>query len=239
MRMKNKPDGTKYKCVFFDLDHTLWDFEANARETLLELYNHHSLVSRGVGQFDAFFMQFRAVNLSLWDQFDRGLIDNMFIRRERFKRILESFNAYEEKLSQQLTEHFLTTLPLKCNLIPRAIEILDYLAERYNLTVITNGLDEIQNRKMSSGNLHGYFDHIITSQRTGHRKPEKEIFEYALQVNAVKAGEAIMIGDNLIADIGGARNASIDSVFLNRDQLQHTAQVDYEISCLGELREIL
>lgn len=229
----------KYKCVFFDLDHTLWDYEKNSDETLAELYDKHRLQSLGVTTVDAFCSKFREVNLRLWDQFDTGQITGDVIRKERFKQILDSFGAYEQTLSAKLSEEYLTTCPTKSNLIPGAHEILEYLLDHYKLTVITNGFEEIQNIKLTSGRLHRYFNYIITSEKAGHRKPAKGIFEYALRVNDVSETEAIMIGDNLLTDIGGARNAMIDSVFFNPERFTHDADVPYEISSLSELREIL
>ena len=93
--------------------------------------------------------------------------------------------------------------------MPYALEVLDYLSARYKLSVITNGFEEIQHVKMTSSNILKYFDHVITSQKAGHRKPSPEIFECALRYNDIKCHQAIMIGDNLVADVGGARAASI------------------------------
>jgi len=230
----------KYRCVFFDLDHTLWDFETNSRETLLELYAAYSLEAKGVPSVSEFQHRFRIVNDHLWDQYDRGLIGSEVIRQERFKNILQHFEAYEEALCADLSKDYLHACPKKGHLMPGAIEILEYLAAAsYNLTVVTNGFEEIQHIKMASGNLQSYFNHIITSQKAGHRKPAREIFDFALQANGAKHHEAIMIGDNLVADIGGARNAAIDTVFFNPEKNIHSVAMDYEIAHLGELRHIL
>jgi YjjG family noncanonical pyrimidine nucleotidase len=229
----------KYKCIFFDLDHTLWDYETNSMHTLQELFVQYQLESKGVIGFDRFFQTFRHVNLSLWDLYDTGRITSEVIRRERFKQILEAFDAYEEQLSDDLSRDYLNVCPTKCNLMPGAVETLDYLSKNYSLTVVTNGFEEIQNIKLTSGGLHQYFDHIITSQKAGHRKPAKEIFDYALRVNGADNSETIMIGDNPITDIGGAKNASIDAVLFNPDQVDHEIDVHYEIASLGELRQIL
>ena len=229
----------KYKCIFFDLDHTLWDYEANSRETLCDLHAHFGLSTRGVQDVDAFCNTFREVNEKLWVLYDNGTIDSEVIRRDRFRLILEAFHAYEEKLSSELSKEYLSCCPAKCNLIPEALETLHYLSTRYNLTIITNGFEETQNRKLTAGNLHQFFDHIITSQTAGHRKPAREIFHYALKQNNVLAEEAVMVGDNLITDIGGARNAAIDSVFFNPGKISHNEAVKYEITMLGELRQLL
>jgi putative hydrolase of the HAD superfamily len=107
------------------------------------------------------------------------------------------------------------------------------------MTIVTNGFDEIQTLKMTAGNLHRYFDHIVTSQKAGHRKPAKGIFEYAMKINNASADEVVMIGDNLVTDIGGAINASIDTIFFNPEKINHGVNVKHEIGCLSELQKIL
>lgn len=229
----------QYQTIFFDLDHTLWDYETNSRETLVELYDQFNLLTRGVENIDQFHLHFREVNLTLWEQYDTGKIGSEVIRKERFKRILERFNAYDSTLSDQLSTEYLSICPAKCNLMPHAIDTLQYLSTRYSLTVITNGFEEIQKIKLKAGNLLSYFDHIITSQMCGYKKPAKEIFDYALSLHKTPAARAMMVGDNLITDIGGALNASIAGVYYNPDQLAHSATVSHEIQHLRELRTFL
>jgi YjjG family noncanonical pyrimidine nucleotidase len=233
-----RDSGRSYKCVFFDLDHTLWDYECNSRETLRELYEEFNLERRGI-PLDGFRDLFKQVNFELWEAYDRGLITNDVIRTQRFRRVLAHFGVEDETLNQNLAHEFFHGCPKKATLVPHAKEILEYLSENYMLTVITNGFEEIQAVKLRSGDITHYFDHVITSQKAGHRKPSREIFEYALSVNKLECHEAIMIGDNLITDIGGARNACIDAVFYNPASVEHGEQVDHEIRCLSELRNIL
>jgi YjjG family noncanonical pyrimidine nucleotidase len=229
----------QFKCIFFDLDHTLWDYETNSRETLQELFDAHLLQEKGVADFESFFQEFKRVNAALWELYDHGKIGSEVIREERFKQILEAFNAYEKKLSDDISHEYLYTCPKKGNLMPHAKETLTYLAERYRLSIITNGFEEIQNTKLTSGNLHQFFDHIVTSQQAGHKKPAREIFEYTLLKNKVSSGEAIMIGDNLITDIGGAQKASLAHVFYNPDKFNHNERVMMEINSLHELCSLL
>lgn len=230
---------TAYTCIFFDLDHTLWDYETNSKETLYELYDSYSLHSKGVHNSESFYLQFRKVNTYLWDLYDRGIISNEVIRNERFKRVLNFFHADEEKLCQDLSADYLRICPAKGTLMPCALEIVKYLSERYNLTVVTNGFEEIQHTKLTAGNLTGYFDHVITSQKAGYKKPARQIFEFALKLNGAACHQAIMIGDNLINDIGGARNAAIDTVFFNPEDIEHNEEVIHEIKHLKELHDIL
>jgi YjjG family noncanonical pyrimidine nucleotidase len=228
-----------YTCVLFDLDHTLWDYERNSRETLFELYHQYDLLSKGVLEFEKFHEQFRIINTELWELYDNGHIDSSVIRKERFRKILQAFYLYEDDLSQQISRDYLNTCPTKSYLMPHAIEVLEYLNKKYTLAVVTNGFEEIQNTKLSSSKLTHYFNHVVTSQKAGCKKPSKEIFDYALRMNGAQCHQAIMIGDNLITDMGGARNSSIDSVFFNPDSLKHDSIVSYEINSLADLRQIL
>src|SRR5688572_13112061 len=237
--MRNGNEPKKYSCIFFDLDHTLWDYETNSRETLVDLYHHYDLVAKGVSSCDEFTAQFSIVNTKLWDLYDRGIIGSEVIRKERFKQILQTFKISEEKLCEDLSFNYLEQCPRKGHLMPYAKEVLDYLSVHYKLSVITNGFDEIQNMKMQSTNLLPYFDHIITSQRAGCRKPSCEIFNFALTCNGIKNYQAIMVGDNLITDIGGACNAYIDAVFYNPEKIANDGMYAHEIHSLSELRELL
>jgi YjjG family noncanonical pyrimidine nucleotidase len=238
--MEAKTLGMKeYKCIFFDLDHTLWDYETNSRNTLIELYEQHELKRKGVADCDSFHQHFQEVNLHLWDQYDRGLIDSHVIRSDRFKIILKNFRAFDQQLSDKLSSDYLSLCPTKGFLMPYALEVIQYLSEKYTLTIITNGFDEIQHIKMRSSNILSYFKYLITSQKAGCRKPAKQIFEHALALNNAQPSEAIMIGDNLVADIGGAKNAMIDCIYYNPLGFSHAETVNHEIKCLSELFSIL
>jgi putative hydrolase of the HAD superfamily len=229
----------KYECIFFDLDHTLWDFETNSRETLRELYDAFDLYVKGVTGFTEFHKRFKEVNEALWVLYDAGQITSEVIRTERFRQVLEAFGAYDEDLSQKLSHEYLYSCPKKSALMPHALETLDYLAGKYSLSVITNGFDEIQYSKLNSGKLLPFFKHIVTSQRAGHKKPAKEIFDFTLSKNLADPHQAIMIGDNLTTDIAGARNALIDAVYFNPDKNRQPHDATHEIDSLRQLQSIL
>lgn len=229
----------KYKTIFFDLDHTLWDYETNSKETLEDLYVGYGLQTMGVPTLAAFQENFHEVNESLWYLYDRGLIDSTVIRQERFKKILAPFQITNEKLIGDLSHDYLYNCPRKGALLPGALPVLEYLQHKYALTLITNGFEEIQTMKLASGNITHYFDHVITSQKAGFKKPAREIFDYALQLRGHEAAHAVMIGDNLTTDIAGARNASVDTIFFNPDRKPHEEEVTHEIAALTELMTIL
>lgn len=228
-----------YKVIFFDLDHTLWDYESNSCETLQELFDSYSLSAIGIPDCTVFQKQFKKVNTELWELYDRGLITNEVIRKERFRKILSHFSIDNETLCEKISLDYLYACPKKSGLVPYAVETLQYLSGHYSMTVVTNGFEEIQNLKLAAGDLHKYFEHIVTSQKAGAKKPSREIFEYAMKANFVQPHEVVMIGDNLITDIGGALNASIDTIYFNPEKIEHDVHVKHEIACLSELRNIL
>jgi YjjG family noncanonical pyrimidine nucleotidase len=228
-----------YKCVLFDLDHTLWDYESNCAETISELFHKYELKQKGVASPAHFLETFNAINTPLWDQYDRGEIHRDVIRFERFNRILLQVGVNDYQLSLQMSADYVAESPRKKNLMPFAMEVLDYLHVKYDMYIVTNGFDEIQGTKLTSTGIGKYFKDVITSEKASHKKPAKEIFDFTLQQKGYQADDAIMIGDNLLTDIAGAQNASIDTVFYNATGLRHNTKVTHEITSLKELKGIL
>lgn len=228
-----------YQCVLFDLDHTLWDYETNCEETLKNMYRHFELDHLGVASFPEFLKSFISVNNALWDQYDRGIIQHEAIRYDRFHRILKESGVDDFEMSLKLSKHYMLESPKGKNLMPQAIDTLDYLVANYPLYIITNGFSEIQSVKLASSGIEKYFKRIITSEQAGHKKPAREIFDFALTQNGFHSHQAIMVGDNLLTDMAGARNAEIDHVFFNPNRITNEEQVTYEIHGLLELKDIL
>lgn len=131
-------------------------------------------------------------------------------------RTLLDFKIGDEKLARQMGERFLDILPEKKGVFPHTFEILNYLRDKqYALHLITNGFEKTQWRKLNSSGLNIYFTEVITSEGSNSVKPQKEIFDFALQKAGARKEQSIMIGDNPDADIGGAVNAGWDSIFVN------------------------
>ncbi len=228
----------KYKSIFFDLDHTLWDFETNSREALTELHHSFQLARKGI-ELQAFLAAFKKVNTGLWHLYDTGKIKQDVIRLKRFHRIFQEFGVEEYELSLTFSSEYVSQSPKKGNLLPHAKEVLDHLLPTYPMHIITNGFSEIQGTKMASSGIEKYFQSVVTSEKAGHKKPSKEIFDYALSTNNLLANEVVMIGDNLATDMGGAKNASIDTIYFNPEKIAHGEQLTHEIESLIELKYIL
>jgi len=228
-----------YRCIFFDLDHTLWDYETNASSTLVDLYDKYELDHRYAVNQEDFIQSFKTVNHALWDLYDTGQITRNVIREERFSRVLRQLGIENNSLAYQLSTDYILQSPRKSALLPNVIETIQYLYKKYPLYIITNGFDDIQETKLNASGIHHYFLSVISSEKAGHKKPAAEIFNFALHLSGYQARESIMIGDNLLTDISGANNAGIDCVYYNPGSIPHSAATTYEIRDMGELKGIL
>lgn len=230
----------QYRQLFFDLDHTLWDFEANSKETLADLYQTNLLLNRGVTDFEQFFTHYSFHNHRLWDRYTKGFIRQEELRWKRMWLALLEFKIADEPLAKKMSVEFLETLPTKKKLFPYTFEILEYLKNKhYKMHLVTNGFESVQHNKLRESNLTAYFDHVITSEASNSLKPNKEIFEYALQKAGAVVAESIMIGDNQDADIQGGINAGMDTIFVNHLKVAPTVKSTYMIHHLKELENIL
>lgn len=225
--------------MFFDLDHTLWDFDRNSGEALSELYEVHGFQSRGVGPFSVFYHTFLRVNGELWNRFDRGLVPHSYIRENRFRLVFDSLGVEDCSDSLKLGESYLSILPYKPHLIEGAMEVLDYVRLKgYRLHIITNGFEHVQFAKMDASRIRGYFDHIVASDRINARKPEARIFEHAMSLAKTDSSSGMMIGDNLEADIAGGNAVGMDTVYFG-ENAGGKSEATYMITSLKELMNIL
>jgi putative hydrolase of the HAD superfamily len=228
-----------YKDLFFDLDHTIWDFELNSKETLWDLHLKYELEAKGIHDFDVFYSQYSVHNHRLWDRYTKGFIKQEELRWKRIYLSLLEYKIADEALSKEMSVDYLDILPNKKNLFPYTIEILDYLKNKdYKMHLITNGFESVQFKKIKNSNIADYFIEVITSEASNSLKPNKEIFEYALKASGAKLETSIMIGDNESADIQGAINAGMDSIFVNHLQIQPTVPATHTITHLKELENI-
>ena len=234
------PIQMAYKDLFFDLDHTLWDFETNSKETIQELYNTHRLADLGIVDFDGFYSTYSAHNHRLWDRYTKGYIKQEELRWKRVYLSLLDFKVANEPLAKQMSQSYLEILPNKKHLFPYTIEILEYLKQKdYKMHLITNGFESVQFKKIKNSGLQDYFIEVITSEASNSLKPQKEIFEYALKNANASVEKSIMIGDNESADIQGGINIGMDTIFVNHIQVVPTVPATYTITHLKELENIL
>jgi putative hydrolase of the HAD superfamily len=229
-----------YKHIFFDLDHTLWDYDRNAAEALAELFAEAAVeIKHPQIGFDAFVKAYHLANLQVWDQYNRHQITKQELRNIRFNMVLAAFGVKDSELARFFEEGFFLKCPAKPHTFPFAHEALGYLAKRCQLHIITNGFDETQSKKMESSNIATYFQQVVTSESMGYRKPDSRIFAYALEAAGAESFDSLMVGDNPDTDVAGARNAGIDQVLFDPENRYEGVECTYRINCLSKLKEIL
>ncbi len=230
---------SKYKHIFFDLDRTLWDFETTALEAFNIIHEKYKLSQFGVKSGKHFHDAYTFHNERLWNLYRVGEITKEVLKGKRFHLTLQEFGLEDKELAENIGEDYTTISPKLVNLFPNSIEILEYLHDKYNLHIITNGFSEVQAVKLSSSGMDKFFQKVITSEEAGVKKPDLRIFKYALEKAKATSGESLMIGDDYEVDIVGAQNVGLDQVYFNPQQLNNSNGCTYEIQNLIELKEFL
>lgn len=230
----------KYKHILFDLDDTVWDFQANSRDSLKEVYENRNLQKR-FDNFEQFVEIYHKHNKALWEQYLRNEISKYSLGLNRFFLTLMEVGVSDADFANKLNAEYLAATTVKTKLVDGAFSVLMELNKKYKLHVLTNGFFEVQFLKIRNSKIESFFTHIVTSEECNALKPNKAIFEYALDKIGAKAEECILIGDNQVTDIEGAQNVGVDQVFYNPNQtaLSIEKKPTYEVKHLKELIEIL
>jgi putative hydrolase of the HAD superfamily len=229
----------KYRHIFFDLDHTIWDFDKNAEEALQELYGIYKLRELGLDSPDLFIETYTRNNHRLWAEYHTGKITKAILREARFKQTFLDLGMHPDQIPAGFEDAYVKLCPTKTNLFPDAHETLAYLQSKYTLHLISNGFRESQDIKISTTNIGGYFQHIIVSEIVGVNKPDKAIFQHALDLAGAEKDESLMIGDSLEADVYGALNFGMDAIYFNPAGLDKPDDVPLQINHLKELTLLL
>ena len=203
----------KYDHLFFDLDNTLWDFNANSYQAMKETLNQLNIIQK-LDSFDTFFQVYEQINKSLWTDYHKKKITKKTLTTERFSRSLQEFGI-DNIDWLELNSRYLGNMATQTEIFPNTIETLNILkAKGYQMHIITNGFSEVQRMKLSNCGLSGFFNKVFISEEIQTTKPHREIFEHALKsTNALKK-KSIMIGDSWDTDIIGALDFGMDQVML-------------------------
>ncbi len=228
----------RYRHLFFDLDHTLWDFRTNSRAVLRDLFNDLELAAHGVPDAAALIEVYEEINESLWKRMENGTLDKHVMRVLRFRNTLLRFGVKDEPLARTMGDEYLDRTPRMNGLFPGTIEFLLELRPMYGMHIITNGFELTQATKLKSSGLHGLFDHVITSESAGAGKPDQRIFSRALKLAKADPAESLMIGDSVTADMDGARAAGMDQAHFHPEQPADPLAT-YRIKRIEELRPLL
>lgn len=227
-----------YQHIFFDLDRTLWHFDANSRCVLTDIYTQFEL-EPFISDAEVFITKYKEINELLWTLYREDKLTKDELRWKRFSDTLIHFKITDNGIGEKMGDYYVHHSPRQTELFPFTIDVLDYLKEKYQLHIITNGFEEVQHIKLKESNIAHYFNNVILSEKVGVKKPHPYIFKKAMQLAKSKPENSIMIGDDWYADIYGAKRVGMDSVYFNPNDLKHNNEVDKEISCLKELMDIL
>jgi len=229
-----------YKHIFFDLDHTLWDFETNANITLKWLFEEFNFPEKGLHSLEEFKIIYHEINLQMWADYEQGRVDQHTLRYKRFYDSMLRLGIDDIEFSKLLGHHYLEHLPKRSTLMPGAMQVLEYLQPKYKIHLITNGFDKVQQQKLINSNIDHFFDVVVTSEFAGYKKPSREIFYFAISEVHAYPSNCIMIGDNYDNDVLGAANAGINQVYYNPEKKAYIGQTPtHEIAHLVELIGIL
>lgn len=228
-----------YKHLFFDLDHTIWDFDKNAEETLHELYHSYKLNNLGLHSADVFIETYTKNNHQLWADYHIGKISKEVLRSTRFSKTFIELGISPDLIPGDFENDYVAICPTKTNLFPHAHDTLAYLQKKYTLHIISNGFKESTELKIGNTDLAKYFSTIFISEIIGFNKPDKAIFDHALGTTDAVIAESMMIGDSVEADIRGAQAYGMKAIYFNPERKAKPEDVEHEIYCLSELVQIL
>jgi putative hydrolase of the HAD superfamily len=227
-----------YEHLFFDLDHTLWDFRTNSQETLRELHAELGLHAHGVEDAEELITVYEEVNRGLWRRYEAGHLSKDVLRVLRFRNTLLQFGVRNDALATRMGDAYLEQCPRKPGLFPDAAAVLAELAPHYRMHIITNGFHSVQQVKLRTSGILDHFDVVLSSEHAGAAKPDERIFAQALKLSGARAGTSIMIGDDRESDMRGARNAGWDHVHFAAET-EPDPLATHRITALGELRGLL
>jgi putative hydrolase of the HAD superfamily len=228
----------KIQHIFFDLDRTLWDYESNCRAALHEIYLRLIEPELPVG-FETFYALFQHENHRLWTMFSANQIEKEMLRQQRFRLTLKNLHFENNGLADQIEKAFILEMPAKNKLFPGTKEMLLELHGNYQLHILSNGFDEVQEHKLEQSGIRSFFGKVITSDLAGFRKPSEHMFRFALEITGAANHNSLMVGDDPNVDIIGARNAGILAVLFNTSAIEHSLSDLLEITHLSQIPELL
>lgn len=200
------------KHIFFDLDHTLWDFETNSANTFEFIFNQSKINVA----LDDFLCNYIPINHKYWKLYREEKITKSKLRYGRLKEAFDSLKySISDDMIHHLSEIYIDNLSNYNALFEGSIDILNYLAVKYQLHIITNGFEEVQQKKLDKSKIAHFFDKVITSESVGVKKPNAKIFNHALEITNANPETSMMIGDNLEADVLGAQKIGMQTIFFN------------------------
>ncbi len=227
----------EFKHIFFDLDRTLWDFEANSQDEILFMYTEFRLVNLGISLPLEFVKVYKQFNELCWDKYLKGNLSQAELRYKRFFDTLNYFGIKDLKMAKKMGQLYVERSPFRTKLIEHSIDVLIYLkSKNYQLHIITNGFEEVQHIKLRESKLEDFFTTITTSEMANAKKPDPRIFDFAITLANATKEESLYVGDDLLVDIEGAINAGIEAIYFNPNKKTHNMCTFLDISSLIEIK---
>lgn len=200
------------KHIFFDLDHTLWDFDKNSALAFKRVFLKHNIEL----ELEIFLKAYEPINFKYWKEFRDERVTKEQLRRGRLTDTFKILKKeYPLEMIDLLAHSYIEELPFDNHLFSGTQELLAYLSEKYTLHIITNGFEEVQHLKLKNSNIDHFFDTVTTSEEVGVKKPNPKVFHRALEKAAALSQESVMIGDTFEADILGAEGIGMQTIFYN------------------------
>ena len=226
------------KHLFFDLDHTLWDYDRNSAIALTQLHKTFALEKIGLFPLEKFIDSFHKANLKVWDLFGENSINRHQLRHKRLELVFEDFGL-ENQILHNFHDQYYQICSRSIHLVDGTIEVLEQLKPHFELHIVTNGFDDGQYNKLEYSGLNKYFKTVTTSEAAGSKKPEKEYFEFALNKAKAIKENSILIGDGLRTDVAGSIQFGLDVIWFNdSDKISPFPNI-MEIKSLRELIPLL
>jgi len=224
-----------YAVLFFDVDDTLFDFDKSQKKALSNMFKECDFL-KYVGIQEKYI----EINDRLWSQYEQGAITLKILQVERFSKLFEFYNIKLDP--KRYSRFYLEFLSESAELFYDVEETIRSLADKYTMGIITNGVAAVQKKRIGNSSIGRYFSEIIISEEFNFSKPQKEIFEIALQkIGFFDKKRILMIGDSLCSDIAGGSNFGIDTCWVNRRMIKNTTGhiPTYEIQNLLQLKKFL
>lgn len=219
------------KDVFFDLDHTLWDFDRNSGLAFQRVFQNHKIEL----PLDAFLREYEPINLAYWKEYREERVSKEELRRGRLTDTFKLFQLnYPIAEIDSMATSYIDELPVDNHLFMGTLDILDYLSNKYRLHIITNGFEQVQHLKLRNSGIQDYFQSVTTSEDVGLKKPNPAVFNFALKKAEASAQTSMMIGDSFEADILGAQKVGMHTLFFN----YRREKVQASYTSVNELLEI-
>lgn len=221
--------------VLFDLDDTILDFKKAERTALCK-----TLRKLGVEPTDYIIKQYSKYNLSQWKRLERGEITRSQVKVNRYRLLFDELGL--DFSPQEATAIYENNLCVGHYFIDGAPEVLEELYQDYDLYLVSNGTKRVQDGRLASAGIVGYFKDIFISETIGYNKPSKEFFDSCFSnIPGFRKEKTVIIGDSLTSDILGGKNAGIKTVWFNPNHQEKDSGIrpDYEIDSLAQIKPLL